>query len=124
MKSFIHNRLRQYLHEQIIDGIPMNNARRELCNTMTVNSYQEVIEKITAAIGTPEQNPQLWARIKKPLVMLSQANNQIGQEKHTQMDGSYIQQPLGMTGDSMADEADTYWATIQTTLCADGPDFE
>lgn len=116
-------KLRQHLKEQIIDGIPMNNARRELCNTMTVNSYPEVLHKITAAIGTKEQNPELWARIERPLQMLAQANSQIGQEKHTQMDGSFTNTSMGMTGDSMADEADTYWATIQTTLCADGPQF-
>jgi hypothetical protein len=29
-----------------------------------------------------------------------------------------------MSGDSMVDEADTYWHQIQSTICEQGPDFE
>jgi len=38
--------------------------------------------------------------------------------------GNHISKPYGITGDCMADEADTYWATIQSTLCEQGPEFQ
>jgi len=46
--------------------------------------------------------------------MLKKANFEINKEKHT----------YGMTGDSMVDEANTYWVMIQSTLCEQGPEFQ
>jgi hypothetical protein len=40
------------------------------------------------------------------------------------MIGQYISTSNGSTGDSMPDEANTYWATIQSTLCEQGPEFQ
>jgi hypothetical protein len=31
---------------------------------------------------------------------------------------------MNMSGDSVADEADTYWHQIQSTICEQGPDFQ
>jgi hypothetical protein len=31
---------------------------------------------------------------------------------------------LNMTGDSLPDQADTYWHQIQTTICEMGPNFQ
>ena len=114
MKCFIRNRVKQLLHEQIIDGQEMNPHLQLLCNTMTVNNYEEVLIKIIAAIGTQEKNPELWAKIEQPLKMLKLANFELNNEKRTN----------NMTGDSVADEANTYWATIQSTLCEQGSDFQ
>jgi hypothetical protein len=73
MKSLI----KKLLREQLIDGQEMNPQLQSLCNTMSVNSYDEVIQKIIAAIGTQNESPELWAKIQKPLSMLQQANHQI-----------------------------------------------
>lgn len=106
MKSFIRKRLR----EQMIDGQDMNQATQTLCNTMSVATYKEGISLITAAIGTPEQNPKLWNRISKPLHSWQQADIEIGNEVKTD----------GMSGDSMVDESNTWWAAIQSTICEQG----
>ena len=112
------------LREQVIDGQDMNPHLESLCNTMTVGSYEEVLGRITAAIGDKNESPELWDKIKEPLNNLKQANFQINSEKHTNMMGDNISQPDGMTGDCMADESDTYWSMIQTTLCEQGSEFQ
>jgi hypothetical protein len=120
MKSFI----KKLLREQLIDGENMNPQLQSLCDTISVNSYDEVISRVTAAIGSQNESPELWAKIQQPLSMLKQANAQINGEKHTNMLGNHISEPYGATGDCMADEADTYWAEIQSTLCEQGPEFQ
>ena len=124
MKSFIRNRVRNLLSEQMIDGQQMNQHMQSLCNTMTVNSYDEVLGRIIAAIGPKEKNPELWAKIKEPLNKLKSASYDINKEKHTNQFGNRTMDDENMTGDSIPDEADTYWATIQSTLCEQGPDFQ
>lgn len=109
----------QYMHflnvnEQMIDGQNMNHGTQTACNKMSVATYAEGIQLIKAAIGTPEENPMLWKRIAKPLNNWKQANTGIGNEIKT----------MGMSGDSMVDESNTWWAAIQTTICEQGPDFE
>jgi hypothetical protein len=113
MKRFIKDKIRKFINEQGIDGQQMNSATQSLCNTMSVKSYQEVLDRVTAAIGNKQQSPELWAKIAKPLGMLRQANNQINNEKHTTMDGAHTNSSNGMTGDSMVDESNTWWAAIQ-----------
>lgn len=120
MKTFI----KKLLREQLIDGQNMSANLQSLCNTMTVNSYNDVISRVTAAIGSQDKNPELWSKIQQPLSMLKQANFQINGEKHTNMLGNHISEPYGATGDCMVDEADTYWATIQSTLCEQGSEFQ
>lgn len=102
------------INEQVIDGQEMNAGTQSLCNTMSVRSYEEVIGRLISAIGTKEENPDMWGKIKKPLSMLKQANFEINKEKKA----------YGMTGDSMVDEANTWWAAIQTTICEQGPEFQ
>jgi hypothetical protein len=106
--------IRKLLREQMIDGQNMNQGTQTACNKMSVATYDEGIKLITVAIGTPEQNPILWKHISKPLNNWKQANNSIGQEVKN----------LGMSGDSMVDESNTYWHQIQSTICELGPSFE
>lgn len=120
MKQFIKAKLR----EQLIDGQQMNHGTQVLCDKLNVNTYEEGLNLIIAAIGKPEENPNLWARISKPLQMWKQSNTEINKEKHTTDNGSYSAQPIGMTGDSNVDESDTWWAAIQSTICEQGSNFQ
>ena len=126
MKQFIKENLRfnTVITEEMIDGQEMNPELQSLCNTMSVRSYHDVLGRIIAAIGNEEDNPKLWAKIKKPLDMLRDANTEINKEKHTTDDGNSTPNTNGMTGDSMVDEANTWWAAIQSTLCEQGSDFQ
>ena len=114
IKETIKYKLRKLIKEQVIDGQEMSPQMQTLCNTMSVRSYEEVIGRIIAAIGGEDENPKLWEKIKKPLEMLKQANFEINKEK----------KEAGMTGDSMVDEANTWWTAVQTTLCEQGPEFQ
>jgi len=118
------SKIKKILREQFIDGQEMNPHMESLCNTMSVKSYEEVLGRVIAAIGHKNENPELWKKIEKPLSMLKSANFEINKEKHTNAMGNPIKRTDGMTGDSMVDEANTYWATIQSTLCEQGPDFQ
>jgi hypothetical protein len=126
MKQFIKENLRfnTVINEEMIDGQEMTPELQSLCNTMSVKSYHEVVGRVIAAIGHEEENPELWAKIKKPLDMLRDANNEINKEKHTTYDGAPTSNTKGMTGDSMVDEANTWWSAIQSTLCEQGPEFQ
>jgi D-ribose pyranose/furanose isomerase RbsD len=112
------------MENTMIDDQSMNPGTQSLCNTMSVKTYDEVIGRVTAAIGTQQENPQMWAKIQKPLSMLQQSNNQIGQERDTTMDGQPTNNGAGITGDSMVDEANTWWAAIQSIICEQGPEFQ
>src|SRR5438093_10993 len=103
MKNFIRKRIR----EQMVDGQNMNQGTETACDKMSVATYAEGIQLITDAIGTPEQNPKMWQRIAKPLNDWKQANTQIGTEVKDDH----------MSGDSMVDESNTWWAAIQSTIC-------
>jgi hypothetical protein len=124
MKAFIRNKFRRLIFEQMIDGQEMNAGTQSLCNTMTVNSYDEVIGRLIHAIGPKDKNPELWAKIQKPLSMLKKANFDLNKEKHTNSDGTLNKNGDGMTGDSIPDEATTWWAAIQSTICEQGPEFQ
>lgn len=124
MKNFIKYRIRRILKEQIIDDQEMNGHMQSLCNTMSVNSYEEVLGRIIAAIGSKDKTPELWAKIKKPLKMLKKADYRLNKEKHTDQFGTKTIDANNMTGDSIPDEANTYWAMIQSTLCEQKPDFQ
>jgi hypothetical protein len=104
------------IQEQMIDGINMNKGMETLCNKMTVNSYQEALQHVQRALEGIEEGKksQLMQRIYTPLENLRHAQDSINSEiKHD-----------GMSGDSIPDEADTYWHQIQTVLCGDGPHFQ
>ncbi len=110
MKTFIRKRLR----EQMIDGQAMNQGTQTACNTMSVATYKEGLKLIIDAIGTPQENPQMWKRIEKPLANWQQEDISIGQEIKTG----------GMSGDSMVDESNTWWAAIQSSICEQGNNFQ
>lgn len=110
MKDFIRKRIR----EEMIDGQNMNQGTQTACNKMSVATYAEGIQLITAAIGTPQENPQMWKRIQRPLQNWKQENSSIGQEVKTG----------GMSGDSLVDESNTWWTAIQSTICEQGPSFQ
>lgn len=109
MKDYIRKRIR----EQMIDGQNMNSAMETICNTMSVATYPEGLALIVSAIGKPEQNPQLWEKISKPLKNWKQADKDINKQVKSG----------GMSGDSMVDESNTWWAAIQSTLCEQGNHF-
>ena len=112
MKSFIKQRLR----EQIIDDENMNRGTETICDKLTVNDYNEALHYVEKAMsGLPEQRRhELMQKLHGPLENIKQQQIFIDKQKKSEH----------MTGDSMPDEADTYWTEIQTILCDSGPDFE
>lgn len=104
------------LNEQVIDGQEMNKTMETLCNKMTIDSYEEAMLYVNDALkGMDEQTVhKVMKTIHTPLENLRHQQNQIsGQIKKSKM-----------SGDSMPDQADTYWHQIQSTLCELGSDFQ
>jgi hypothetical protein len=112
MKKFI----KKLLREQIIDGQEMNKTMETLCNKMTINSYEEAMMYVNGALkDMDEQTRQkVMIEIHTPLENLRHEETEIDSEIKKD----------GMSGDSMPDEADTYWHQIQSTLCEMGSDFQ
>lgn len=112
MKSFIRKRLR----EQIIDGQEMNMAMESMCNKMTVDSYEEVLSYVEAALKdvSEETRYHIMQKIHAPLENLKHEELRLKTEKNINQ----------MTGDSIPDEANTYWHQIQSTICEMGPEFQ
>jgi hypothetical protein len=112
MKSFIKQRLR----EQLIDGQEMNQTMESLCNKMTINSYEEAMIYVNGALQDMDEQTRnkIMRVIHTPLENLK--NEKI------EIDGEI--KSAHMSGDSMPDEADTYWHQIQSTLCEMGSDFQ
>jgi len=110
MKDFIRHKTRESLLNEIklYENIQVNpSGIKELCNRMSVATYNDVINLFTKAFGTREENPVAWARVEKPLKNLEAENQQIGSEIKN----------AHMSGDSMVDESNTWWAAIQSTFC-------
>ena len=108
--------IKQSLNEQMIDGIDMNKGMETIWNKMTINSYQEALEHVQRAMEGVDESKKthLMQRVHVPLENLRHAQDTINSEiKHD-----------GMSGDSMPDEADTYWHQIQSTICEMGPAFQ
>jgi hypothetical protein len=114
IRETIKYKLRSLIKEEIIDGQKMSPQIKIFCNTMSVRGYYEVLGRLIAAIGPKEENPELWAKIEKPLNMLKQADQDLNKEKKI----------YGMTGDSLSDEANTWWSAIQTEICEQGSSFK
>jgi hypothetical protein len=114
IKETIKYKLRTLVNEEIIDGQKMSPQMKIFCNTMSVRGYYEVLGRLIAAIGPKNENLELWAKIEKPLNMLKQADQDLNKEKKI----------YGMTGDSLSDEANTWWSAIQTVICEQGPEFQ
>jgi hypothetical protein len=112
MKDFIRKRIR----EQMIDGQNMNQAMQTLCNKMTIDSYQEALYYVNKALEGMDEltKNEIIQKIHVPLENLKQEQKKIeAQIRHQRM-----------SGDSILDEADTYWHQIQTTICEMGPAFQ
>jgi hypothetical protein len=112
MKSFI----KKLLREQLIDGQEMNSTMETLCDKMTINSYEEAMMYVNGALkDMDEQSRQkVMQRIHTPLENLRHEEQKLSDENESE----------GMTGDSIPDQADTYWHQIQSTLCEMGSDFQ
>ena len=112
MKSFIKQRLR----EQMIDGQNMNSAMQNMCNKISVNSYEEVLSHVEEALKdvSEETRYKVMQKIHAPLENL----------KHEQFKINGEVRSKNMSGDSVPDEADTYWHQIQSTICEMGPAFQ
>jgi hypothetical protein len=112
MKTFIRQRLR----EQIIDGQEMNLAMETMCDKMTVDSYEEVLHYVEESLkGVDDKTRyEIMQKIHAPLENLKHEQNKIKDEVSTKH----------MSGDSIPDEANTYWHQIQSTICELGSNFQ
>ena len=112
MKTFIRRRL----HEELIDGEKMNKGTQVICDKLTIDSYEEALHYVKAALKglEPDVKERLIQKILSPLKNIKQQQEIIGSEI----------KKYHMSGDSMPDEADTYWTEIQTAFCDAGPEFE
>ncbi len=112
MKDFIRKRIR----EQMIDGQNMNSGTQTLCNKMTVDTYAEAMHYVEEAMKgvDPETRTRLMQKIHIPLENMKHEQHKIDSEVASQH----------MSGDSMVDEADTYWHQIQSTICEQGSPFQ
>ena len=112
MKSFIKKRIR----EQIIDGQNMNKSTQAICNKMTINSYEEALHYVEEALKGIEE--------PKKSIILHKIHAPLENLKHEQIVIHSQKKENGMTGDSIPDEADTYWSQIQSKICEQGSDFK
>jgi hypothetical protein len=112
MKTFIRQRLR----EQIIDGQEMNQTMEAMCNKMTIDSYEEALMYVENSLkGIDDKTRhEVMQKIHAPLENLKHEQNKIKDEVSSK----------NMSGDSIPDEADTYWHQIQSTICEMGSDFQ
>lgn len=108
--------IKKLLREQIIDGQNMSQPTEILCNKMTVNSYEEALSLIQESLAQFDDNTKskIMQKIHVPLENMKQ--EQIKIKSQIENDG--------MSGDSMPDEANTYWHQIQSTICELGPNFQ
>lgn len=110
------NLIRKLLREQMIDGQDMSPTTQTICNKMTINSYEEALHYVTESLKQFDETTKrkIMQRIHTPLENLKQEQIKISNEKKIN----------GMSGDSIPDEANTYWHQIQSTICELGPSFE
>jgi hypothetical protein len=108
--------IKQELNEEMIDGQNMTPAMKFACNKMTIGSYEEALKLTKAAIAhlDDETKNKIMMKLHKPLESLRQEEIQLNDEVTR----------YHMTGDSLPDEADTYWHQIQSTICELGPSFQ
>lgn len=83
------------------------SKKKDICNIMSIDTYEEGIKLLEDHLGTRKENPEAWDEIKKPLKMWKEATIEIRSELDE----------YGMTGDSEVDESDTWWSAIQSTIC-------
>lgn len=83
------------------------SQKKDICNIMSIDTYEEGIKLLEDYLGTRKENPEAWDEIMKPLKMWKEATIEIRSELDE----------YGMTGDSEVDESDTWWSAIQSTIC-------
>ena len=112
MKEFIRKRLR----EEMIDGQDMGKATQTVCNRLTIDSHEEAVALVNAALQEfdKQTKQKIMQKIVTPLENLRHEQAKINGEVKTKY----------MSGDSTPDEANTYWHQIQSTICELGSDFE
>ena len=100
----------------MIDGQDMNQATQTICNTMTINGYEEALSLVKQALeGTSlEKRHEIMHKIYTPLENLKHEEASINKQISS----------INMSGDSVPDEANTYWHQIQSTICEQGPAFQ
>ena len=100
----------------MIDGQDMNQATQTICNKMTINSYKEALSLLQQALKDTDDKTknEIMRKIYTPLENL----------KHEEFSVNKQVSSMNMSGDSIPDQADTYWTQIQSTICEQGPDFE
>ena len=49
------------------------SKKKDICNIMSVDTYEEGIKLLENHIGTIKENPEMWDEIKKPLQMWEEA---------------------------------------------------
>ena len=83
---------------------------------MTINSYDEALHYVMEALKgfSNEQRKTIMKKIHAPLFNLKEEQKKIEDEVRD----------YHMSGDSLPDEADTYWHQIQSTICEMGPNFQ
>ena len=108
--------IKQSINEEMIDGQYMTPAMKTACNKMTIGSYEEALSLTEEAIAhlDEETKSKIMQKLKQPFNRLKDAQNTLDDEVTR----------YRMTGDSLADEADTYWHQIQSTICELGPNFQ
>ncbi len=110
------NLIRKLLREQMIDGQDMSPATQTICNKLTVDSYEEALHHVIESLKQFDEKTrhEIMQKIHVPLENLKHEQSKIGHEVKTKY----------MSGDSVPDQADTYWHQIQSTICELGPDFQ
>lgn len=116
MKNMTKKLIKRLLREQLIDGQNMSKSTQNLCDIMTISSYDEAISLVHESLKQFDEKTktEIMQKIHVPLENLRQEQLKINQEIESE----------NMSGDCVPDEADTYWHQIQSTICELGPAFQ
>jgi hypothetical protein len=108
--------IRKLLREQMIDGQNMSKSTETICNKMTINSYEEALALVQKSLQQfdDKTKSEIMQKIHVPLENMKQEQLSI----KSQIDNQ------GMSGDSIPDEANTYWHQIQSIICELGPKIQ
>lgn len=81
-----------------------------ICNKMSVKNFKEVLSLVKVSLSTfnDDKKQEIIRKIIIPLENLRKEENKINSEIKTNK----------MSGDSISDEANTYWHQIQSTICS------
>ena len=104
MKSFIKKRIREQIS---LDEKNLNYSN--VCKKMTINSFEEAFNNVEEALKNVDRMTRykIMRKIYTPLHNLKHEKDLIANEVKEK----------GMSGDSIPDEADTYWHQIQSIFC-------